>query len=737
MKHLIIPVLAMLSANVVWGQATLTRFAGPTSSQPLALSANGAFLVVANPDNNSASFFDLRLDRNRKVSEVPVQKEPNGAAFLPNGRKAYIANTVSGTVSVILTNIAGGAVSQVAKHIPVGTEPWGLCLTPNGNRLFVMNARSNNVSVIDTATDSVINTIPVSAEPRGCGVTNDGDGDDTDEALYVTHFISFLLPGKIDGTDDAKAGRVTVINAGAGNLVATVPINPLADSGFKAAGDALARIAPGPNFTFTTGVYPNQLQNIGIKGGWAFLPNTGAAPNGPFRFDVNTQSLLSVMNRTNFSDANQTVNLHKAVEQQTGLPRLFLTQPWAIAFENSTNDGFVISAASNVVAKVRVDLTSGSPSVLNDPADPTRVLQIKTGKNPRGIVVNNTDTRAYVMNYVSRDVTVIDLTPAKETVLATMASASLPAPGTLEHKVHAGRELYHTSVGEFDAPAGNGRMSNNGWGSCGACHPLGLTDQVVWIFPDGPRRTISQHTDFDLTDPSRTIQRALNWSAVRDEEEDFELNIRAVSGGIGLIVQADGVSQEPEVKNFTPLASGGRNQVKIRGENAWDAIKAYVQFGIRPPISPANKSNPDVIAGEALFRAANCQQCHGGPQWTSARVRFTPPPPVAQVVNGQLINELRQVGTFNAADFNEVNQLGNPALGAAGFAPPSLLSVFSVPELFLHGGAAPTLSDVLNNVTHRAAGTGGVDTLSSVVDRNRVVEFLKSIDAATPPIPLP
>lgn len=121
---------AWLATTAAWAQPTATRFVGPTNSQPLALSANGAFLVVANPDNDTASFFDLRLDRNRKVAEVPVQREPSGAAFMPNGRKAYIANTVSGTVSVINANIAGGAVGGVTKNIPVGTEPWVCACRP-------------------------------------------------------------------------------------------------------------------------------------------------------------------------------------------------------------------------------------------------------------------------------------------------------------------------------------------------------------------------------------------------------------------------------------------------------------------------------------------------------------------------------------------------------------------------------------------------------------------------------
>ena len=42
--------------------------------------------------------------------------------------------------------------------------------------------------------------------------------------------------------------------------------------------------------------------------------------------------------------------------------------------------------------------------VQNDPTDNTRVLEIPTGKNPRGIVVNST-FKAYVMNYVSRNMT--------------------------------------------------------------------------------------------------------------------------------------------------------------------------------------------------------------------------------------------------------------------------------------------------------------------------------------------
>ena len=267
--------------------------------------------------------------------------------------------------------------------------------------------------------------------------------------------------------------------------------------------------------------------------------------------------------------------------------------------------------------------------------------------------------------------------------------------------------------------------------------PTHQAGEIVWIFPSGPKRTIPQHTDFDPSDLTRNTMRPLNFSAERDEEEDFELNIRAVSGGTGMIVLADGVTQDGGVVNLSPGASGGRNQLKVRGVNGWDAIKSYVQFGIRAPISPVSKTEPDVIAGRALFTAANCQQCHGSAQWTTARIRFTPPPGAADfnAVTGEITGELRTVGTFNAAALNEVRQNAAAPLGANGYVPPSLLSLFAFPQTFFHNGQAVSLDEVLNNVTHRSAGTGGVDILTNAADRAKIVRFILSIDAASAPIP--
>ena len=115
------------------------------SSAPLALDRTNQFLWAVNPDNDSVSVFLVGNNANQKLTEVLVGDEPQSVALARDYSKAYVANTVSGTVSVINTNGYG-----ILKTIEVGTEPWALALTPNGTRLYVANSSSNTVTVIDT-----------------------------------------------------------------------------------------------------------------------------------------------------------------------------------------------------------------------------------------------------------------------------------------------------------------------------------------------------------------------------------------------------------------------------------------------------------------------------------------------------------------------------------------------------------------------------------------------------------
>jgi Di-haem oxidoreductase, putative peroxidase len=293
-------------------------------------------------------------------------------------------------------------------------------------------------------------------------------------------------------------------------------------------------------------------------------------------------------------------------------------------------------------------------------------------------------------------------------------------------------------------------MSDFGWGTCYSCHPQALTDTVTWMFADGPRQAISMESTFTFGQAvigangapllPESHQRALNWSAIRDEVQDFTRNIRAVSGGAGLILVdangnpvPEGVAGLAQLPDLVPTANSGLN-------SDLDAIATYLAVGVLAPISPLR--GQDVSAGRALFASAGCTSCHGGDNWTSSILDFTPPPAATEIVDAQLIRFLCRVGTFDPNLFtdgvsNEIranNAANVQARGILGINVPSLIAVFASAP-YLHSGAAPTLDAVLENVTHRSAGTNGVDTLTNPTDRSNLARFLKSIDRETTPFP--
>ena len=703
----------------------------PISSSPIVLNSTDRFLWVCNPDNDSVTVVDTLNDGNRKVAEIRVGDEPQSVTLNGDNSKAYVANAASGTVSVISTSSFA-----VARTIKVGAEPWAVALTPNGSKLYVANSSSNSVSVIDTSSDSVVKTIEnVGVDPRAIAITNDGDFDDDDEKVYVTNFLAQYRIGQIrPGEDAGKVGLVYVIRTDRDAVFTTIELQPLADTGFKSDGDAINKVAPTGTATVTTGAFPNILASLAIYGDRLYVPGTGSSPNGPVKFNVNVQSLVSVVDTTQDRDTGQTVNLNRGIQfepdfddaQARPLKR-FVTNPYFVAFRHNSNSGYVISAASDMAVKLDLD-QAGKPTI-NAPTaanQPDNVVRILAGKNPRAMVINSSDTRGYIWNYVSRDVTVVNLD--LDIVQATVETAAQPSDSE-GIEVQQGKELFNTSIGPIlfndDIHANEGLMADRGWCACASCHPNGLTDGVVWMFPSGPRFSTPLNGTFSKSGPAN--QRALNWSAIFDEVSDFELNTRGVAGGRGLILLQDGKS-DPNVKAFDP-PSAGRSAER-------DSIATYVARGIRSPISPIDDSDPLAQKGRKVFQKAGCVTCHSGSQWTVSTVAFTPPPATSDlnVEQGvaQLSGQLEQVGTFNSANKFELIGTGanisKQSLGQLGFNVPSLLGVFDFAP-YLHNGTLISLDDVLDNPTH----VGTSPLLQKPKKREALVRFLRSIDESTPP----
>ncbi len=536
--------------------------AGPRQSSPIALTGDDKTLVNVNPDSNSISLLDVTTDSPAKLAEIAVGAEPRSVAIHPNGTTAYVANALGGSIAVV--NLTTRAV---ANTIPVGSEPMAVALSPNGTRLYVANSSSNNLKVVDTITLNVIATIdlsPFGTAPRAIAVTNNGDANDTDETIFVAMFYAQLRVGKSsvdEGQDDQREGRVVAISSATNTVLGSaIKLSPMADTGFKSNGQLAPAIGTTPavassnpvTFTTPTGAFPNQLASIALHPTnpiRAYVVSTGASPNGPFRFNSNAQGLVSVFNpiaRTELTAAQTDVsvrrtaplNLNQGVNlSTTPVPKLFYTNPVAMTWRPDGSDAWVVVQNSDVVVRLTADgsgiptisapLASGPSSIVHVDLQNVSAGQI-AGKAPSGIVINSTGTRAFVNNFVSRSVTNINISnPTAPTIVGTARASDLPPTGSLGETALLGAELFFSGRGP------QGRMSSEGWGACIVCHPEGRSDNVTWMFDTGPRQTIALDGMFDKG--NILDHRILNWSAVRDENQDFELNTRNVFGGRGLI----------------------------------------------------------------------------------------------------------------------------------------------------------------------------------------------------------
>ncbi len=742
----------------------------PSRSTSIALTSDDRRLVVANRDSNTVSIIQVRdeerLDSATKLAEIGVGDEPRYVAIRPDDSVAFVSNTASGTVSVI--SLSGPRIYQVLLAIPVGAEPRGIAVTPNGTLLYVANHTDGTVSVIDTA-GQVVNTLNVGGNPTAIAITNDGDEEDTDEQVFVTQFYAELIPdGPGEGFDDGKQGIVNTFPVG-GTEIERITLAPIPEAGFNAdrtafcpqsnenlhdpifCPDVDADPTSGTITSDPQGAYPNQLQAAVIRGRILYLPNIGAGPEPPVRFNVNVQALVSTVDtvdRREFSAFR--VNLNQQVAQETqpdpanqSLDRLFGND--LVAIDAIPGDGFVegsfliVSRGGNFVFRATPSLSGlqlGSP-----------VRRYQTGNIPNGIVISNDGTRAYTNNEVGFSVTAIDL--ENNTVLERdIPSSTPPEPGTFEHFVLAGKLAFFTALGipdngVFDLPirdidplTDRGKASDNGWSSCGSCHPDGLADGVTWLFPTGPRQSVPLDAFFAKDNPAD--QRISNWSAVRGSITDFNNNSRNIQGGIGFT----GDPPSPNIYN---------HGITQGASDALDAMTLWVQT-VRAPIMPAPTDIAAFDAGNATFKNW-CADCHGGAKWTKSQVfhadnpAFTSNPlaggtPRDSGINhagpqirsyesdGNSIDFLEDIGTFiadNPLEIRGAGAAGTTALGNFGFNVPSLLGAgYHAP--YFHNGAAQTLEDVFSQ---HALDNGTIESTLSQSDRENLVVFLKGIDGST------
>lgn len=597
-------------------------------STAIAITPDGLEGWVVNPDHGTVSVFGTQgANANQLLAQVVVGAEPWCVDTHPTNGEVWVTSLAEDKIYVI-----NGPARSVVATIPIGFETFGVAFNPSGTTALATATGADKIYAVDVATRIVTNTMNSYRRPRGIAWRNDGlrgwvchltmpesTGRMTQvfPATWTTSSISF---GQVFGTD----------NAGYPSTVQNITIHPAsADSILWVPNNMVNTTAGALNgYPLTpTNIFHAVIRPLNVKNGtdpWPstyFMSNSGTPVGGPIAVDFK-------------GGRGYVANLHS---------------------ENVT----VLTATA--------------------PFSVSQVTMIPAGKGPIGVVAHPTIDRAYVANWLSRNVTVINtLTNTVVTTFGTTTSEPIPA------QVLHGKQLFYTSTGA---------MSLDGRGACASCHVFDRYDSRPWDLSQ-----FGKHLRATPDVRGIAFTGAHDWSSDKDEMQDHNFGILDFTGGVGLIP-----SPNP------PLGAPNAGLSQDMDDMAFFMATLTPRRG-SPHRNPDGTQTADADSGEVIFNNATvgCATCHVPPFYTDSHLG----PPFLKHI----------VGTADPGDTD----------GAAGYDTPSLVNLWdSGPYLHNHFGQAgladPAASLMQVLTTFNPTDQHGVTSTLTTQQKNWLVAFLLQI----------
>jgi YVTN family beta-propeller protein len=264
---------------------------------------------------------------------IPVGGEPEGVAVTPDGKHAYVTNAAFsiGSVSVIDT-----AANTVGDTIPVGTAPFGVAVTPDGKDAYVANLEDNTVSVIDTATNTVVGTpITVGSFPLGVGIIPPPPG------------VPFLAFNAVLNIAFGSAPNTDAFTLGTGfTLSSTAPMfNPLTDPVTLQIGTFAVTIPAGSFNETGKGIFSFEgvINGVTMK---AMIKSTGTLR---YNFQAGAQ-------HASLTGTQNAVYVTLAIGGDSGA-----TSVTAMIFQNGTSACSLLSLSFRLASSQRSPMAPGFP----------------------------------------------------------------------------------------------------------------------------------------------------------------------------------------------------------------------------------------------------------------------------------------------------------------------------------------------------------------------------------------
>jgi YVTN family beta-propeller protein len=123
-----------------------------------AFTADSRYAFVSNRNDGTVSVIDVA--RRSKVKDIKTGTLPLSLDYSALSRRLYVADGKEGVVTVVDTEKLAVATRVAAKP---GLGP--LKVTPDGRFALVVNTAENRVHVLDTASDTLVQEVPIKAQP--------------------------------------------------------------------------------------------------------------------------------------------------------------------------------------------------------------------------------------------------------------------------------------------------------------------------------------------------------------------------------------------------------------------------------------------------------------------------------------------------------------------------------------------------------------------------------------------
>lgn len=322
------------------------------------------------------TFSPSRYPKNQVIATVGVGSEPTQLVIGKKNDFVYVANTMSGTITVINTG-----TNRVAFTFAAGSTPADLALTPDGATLYVMNATtSGKVSVFAAATGALIQTVAVGTQPSSLVISPNGT------QVYVTN---------------SGDGSISIIDT-ATNQVLTSPIQV---GGYLVA----VAFAPGGKYAYVSNDGGAGYLSLIDVLGQTVLTSTGGEICEPGFVTISTDGqkvyLTDCANYLAVIDA-ATARVTKAIWLGTPVSAPGSNNNTYLGRSAITPDGHYL-----YVPIIRVPDDDGTTVVMIE-TDTEKVAgqPITVGGLPSAVAVAPTGARAYVANQADNTVSIIDIT---------------------------------------------------------------------------------------------------------------------------------------------------------------------------------------------------------------------------------------------------------------------------------------------------------------------------------------